>query len=166
MPEVVNACAEDQDMLELERIKSSIIDTFKLDFNKYAMKANPRLLSIIYASLPTQIGKKIKYTNINSSYRSNEISKSLRQLCLARIALKVLNSSSNGIPLAAEKNERFFKCFMLDIGLIHSQLKINPFGVSETVELNLVNNDVLAKQLVPQQLQYQVPDFQEPELYY
>lgn len=166
MPEVVNAYIDKQSMIELERIKTSIIDTFKLDFYKYKKKTNPKLLSIIFDSLPTQIGKKIKYSNIDRSYKSTDISKSLYQLYLARIVSKVFNTSCNGIPLAAEKKGNFFKCFLLDIGLIHTQLKLNPFETGAATELNYINNGVLSEQLIAQQLKFQHQDFQEPELYY
>ncbi|MEA1910487.1 MAG: DUF4143 domain-containing protein, partial [Spirochaetota bacterium] len=166
MPEAVKAYASKQSMLEIERIKSTIIDTFKLDFHKYQKNTNPVLLSIIFDKLPTQIGKKIKYSNIDSSYKSKEISKALHQLSLARIVSKVYNSSCNGVPLAAEKKESFFKCFLLDIGLIHTQLKLNPFELQETTELNYINNGVLSEQLIAQQLMSQHADFQEPELFY
>jgi len=166
MPEVVNAYINRQSIIELERIKSSILDTFKLDFHKYKKNTNPKLLSIIFDSLPIQIGKKIKYSNINRSYKSNDISKSLYQLYLARIVTKVFNTSCNGIPLSAERKENFFKCFLLDIGLIHTQLKLNPFEIRETAELNYINNGVLSEQLIAQQLNFQRQDFQEPELYY
>jgi predicted AAA+ superfamily ATPase len=166
MPEVVHAYIQNIRMVELERIKSSIIDTFKLDFHKYKKNTKPALLSIIFDSLPTQIGGKLKYSNIDRSYKSNDISKSLHQLCLARIISKAFNTSCNGVPLGAEKKDRFFKCFMLDIGLIHTQLKLNPVEVSLADELNYINKGGLAEQLVAQQLLVQYQDFMEPELYY
>ncbi|MDA3940193.1 MAG: ATP-binding protein [Spirochaetia bacterium] len=166
MPEVVNAYINGHSMIELERIKNSIIDTFKLDFHKYKKNTNPKLLSIIFDSLPIQIGKKIKYSNIDRTYKSNEIGKSLYQLYLARIITKVYNTSCNGVPLAAERKENFFKCFLLDIGLIHTQLKLNPFETSETTEINYINKGALSEQLIAQQLIFQHQDFQEPELYY
>jgi len=166
MPEVVHAYVQNISMIELERIKNSIIDTFKLDFHKYKRNTKPQLLSIIFDSLPTQIGGKLKYSNIDRSYKSNDIGKSLHQLCLAKIVVKAFNTGCNGVPLGAGKKDRFFKCFMLDIGLIHTQVKLNPFEVSETDELNYINNGALAEQLVAQQLMVQYPYFMEPELYY
>ncbi|MEA1969036.1 MAG: ATP-binding protein [Thermodesulfobacteriota bacterium] len=167
MPEVVNAYVQNSRMIELERIKSSIIDTFKLDFHKY-LKNNikPQLLSIIFDSLPTQIGGKLKYSNIDKSYKSNDIGKSLHQLCLAKIVSKAFNSGCNGVPIGAEKKVRFFKCFMLDIGLIHTQLKLNPFEIDETEELNFINKGAMAEQLIAQQIIVQHQYFMEPELYY
>lgn len=166
MPEVISAYIDKQSMIELERIKNSIIDTFKLDFNKYKKHTNPKLLSIIFDSLPLQIGKKIKYSNIDRSYKSNDISKSLYQLYLSRIVSKVFNSSSNGVPISAEKKENFFKCFLLDIGLLHTQLKMNPFETSQAIDLNYINNGVISEQLIAQQLGSQFQSFQEPDLYY
>ncbi|MCD4719687.1 MAG: ATP-binding protein [Desulfobacula sp.] len=166
MPEVMHAYVQNISMVELERIKNSIIDTFKLDFHKYKKNTKPQLLSILFDSLPTKIGRKLKYSNIDKSYRSNEIGKSLHQLCLAKIVSKVFNTGCNGVPLGAEKKDRFFKCFMLDIGLIHTQLKLNPFEISEVDELNYINNGALAEQLIAQQLVVQHQYFIEPELYY
>lgn len=166
MPEVVHAYVQNLGMVELERIKNSIIDTFKLDFHKYKKNAKPALLSTIFDSLPARIGDKIKYSNIDKSYKSNEIGKALHQLCLARVVSKAFHSGCNGVPLRAERKDRFFKCFMLDIGLIHTQLKLNPFKVSEAEELNYINKGSLAEQLIAQQLMLQYQYFMEPELYY
>jgi predicted AAA+ superfamily ATPase len=166
MPEVVQAHIEKTGMKELNRIKHSILDTFKLDFHKYKKKNNPKLLAVIFDSLPLHIGKKLKYTGIDRAYKSNDIAKALHLLCLAKVAFKVFNTSCNGIPLGAEKKELFFKCFMLDIGLVHTQLKLNPFEITETDELNLINNGALSEQLIAQQLINQYPDYIEPELYY
>ena len=163
---MMHAYVQNISMVELERIKNSIIDTFKLDFHKYKKNTKPQLLSILFDSLPTKIGRKLKYSNIDKSYRSNEIGKSLHQLCLAKIVSKVFNTGCNGVPLGAEKKDRFFKCFMLDIGLIHTQLKLNPFEISEVDELNYINNGALAEQLIAQQLVVQHQYFIEPELYY
>jgi len=55
---------------------------------------------------------------------------------------------------------------MLDIGLIHTQFKLNPFETSEIGELNYINKGALAEQLIAQQLIVQHHDFIEPELYY
>lgn len=44
---------------------------------------------------------------------------------------------------------------------MYTQLKLNPFEIRETTELNLINNGVLSEQLPAQH-----NDFQEPELYY
>lgn len=55
---------------------------------------------------------------------------------------------------------------MLDIGLIHTQLQLNPFEASEAEEFNLINNGALAEQLIAQQLMAQYPDYMAPELYY
>ena len=166
MPEVIDAYIQNLSMVELERIKNSIIDTFKLDFHKYKKNTNPKLLSIIFDSLPTQIGAKIKYTNIDKTYKSNDIGKALHQLCLAKVITKAFNTGCNGVPLGAEKKERFFKCFMLDIGLIHTQLKLNPFEINETDELNYINKGALSEQLIAQELLTQSECFIKPELYY
>lgn len=107
MPEVVQAHIRGTGIKELERIKHAILDTLKLDFHKYTKKTNPKLLTIILDALPLHVGKKLKYTGIDRSYKSNEMAKALHQLCLAKVVFKVFNSGCNGVPLGAEKRNGF-----------------------------------------------------------
>lgn len=69
MPEVVYGYVNKLSIMDLERIKNSIIDTYKLDFNKYKKLSNSKLLTIVFNSLPNQIGRKIKYSNIDRAYK-------------------------------------------------------------------------------------------------
>ena len=52
MPEAVNRFARNHSFKEVERVKSEIIETFRLDFNKYQGKANPQLLTMVFDSMP------------------------------------------------------------------------------------------------------------------
>jgi len=126
MPETVSRFARNRGFKEVERVKSEIIETFRLDFNKYQGKSNPQLLTMVFDSMPRLMGKKLIYSHITPNYRSNDLAKAVEQLCLARIITKIFHSHANGIPLAAEKNERFFKMMLLDVGLLLTQLNLNP----------------------------------------
>ena len=87
-------------------------------------------------------------------------------MCLARIITKVFHSHANGIPLAAEKNERFFKMMLLDVGLLLTQLSLIPTEIEQIGELNLVNNGALAEQFIGQHLYQAQPHYRAPELFY
>ncbi len=151
---------------EVERVKSEIIETFRLDFNKYQGKSNPQLLTMVFDSMPRLMGKKLIYSHITPNYRSNDLAKAVEQLCLARIITKIFHSHANGIPLAAEKNERFFKMMLLDVGLLLTQLNLIPTEIEQVGELNLVNNGVLAEQFIGQHLYQAQPHYRAPELFY
>ena len=166
MPEAVSRFDETHAFKEVERVKSEVIETFRLDFNKYHGKSNPRLLTTVFDTMPRLMGKKLIYSHITPNYRSNELAKTVEQLCLARITAKVFHTHANGIPLAAEKNDRFFKMILLDVGLLLTQLHLIPTEIERAAELNLVNNGLLAEQFVGQHLYQNQPRYRAPELFY
>jgi predicted AAA+ superfamily ATPase len=166
MPETISCFARDRSFKEVERVKAEIIETFRLDFNKYHGKSNPQLLTMVFDSMPRLMGKKLIYSHITPNYRSNDLAKAVEQLCLARIITKIFHSHANGIPLAAEKNERFFKMMLLDVGLLLTQLNLMPTEIEQVGELNLVNNGTLAEQFIGQHLYQAQPHYRAPELFY
>ncbi len=166
MPEAVHTFVEHGSFKDVERIKSGIVDTLRLDFHKYHGKADTRLLTKTFDSIPNLMGKKLIYSRIDKTRKSADISKAVQQLCLARVVAKVFKTSANGIPLAAERDERFFKILFLDVGLCLSQLKLAPTDVDRVEELNLVNRGTVAEQLIGQELYALSPLHTEPELYY
>jgi len=166
MPESIVIFKESDSLRDVERIKAGIIETFILDFNKYGSKANPVLLRKIFNTLPVMLGRKVVYSNIDPHVRSKDLAPALDQLCLAKVVSKVFHSAANGIPLSAEKNDLFFKPLLLDVGLLLTQLHLNPVDVEHAGDLNLVNNGSLAEQFIGQQLNYMAPSYHDPESYY
>ena len=166
MPEVVDSFVRNRSYKEVEKIKSEIIETFRLDFNKYKGKTDSQLLAIVFDAIPRLMGQKLIYSRIDSGYRSNDLVNAVEQLRLARIITKVFNCHANGIPLGAEKKERFFKLLYLDIGLLLTQFRLVPTEIEQINELNLVNKGVLAEQFIGQHLYIAHPYYREPELYY
>jgi len=166
MPEAISRFARNRSFKEVERVKSEIIETFRLDFNKYQGKSSPQLLTMVFDSMPRLMGKKLIYSHISPNHRSNDLAKAVEQLCLARIITKIFHSHANGIPLAAEKNERFFKMMLLDVGLLLTQLNLIPTEMEQIGELNLVNNGALAEQFIGQHLYQAQPHYRAPGLFY
>jgi hypothetical protein len=166
MPEAVSRFVTNGSLRETEKTKSEIIETFRLDFNKYRGKTDSRLLTLVFDRLPQMAGKKMIFSHITRDYRSGGLSRAVDSLNMARLIHKVFKTSGNGVPLAAEKNEAFFKTILLDTGLFLTQLKINPIDIETADELNLVNGGIVAEQAVGQELASLHPFYSEPELYY
>ena len=102
MPEAVSRFARSSSFKEVERIKSEIIETFRLDFNKYQGRSNPQLLTTVFDSMPRLMGKKLIYSHITPNYRSNDLAKAVEQLCLARIIVKIFHTHAddfNKVPV-------------------------------------------------------------------
>lgn len=166
MPEVVAAYAQTQSLKMTEKVKSGIIDTFRLDFNKYRGRTDPRLLMLVFDAIPRLMGRKLIYSHIDAHARSSDLARAVEQLRLARLIAKVHNTHANGIPLAAERNDRFFKVLGLDTGLLLTQLQLTPTDVARVAELNLVNRGAVAEQFIGQHLYALQPAYREPELHY
>ncbi len=166
MPEAVHRFVISGSFREVEKVKSEIIGTFRLDFNKYRAKIDTRLLSLAFDRIPHLAGRKMIFSRISAGYRSRELSRAVDSLYMARLIHKVFKAAGNGVPLAAEKSESVFKIVLLDTGLFLTQLKINPIEIETADELNLVNEGVVAEQVVGQELASLQPFYSEPELYY
>jgi len=166
MPDAVSVYAHTRSLRAVEEVKSGIIDTFRLDFRKYGGNANPRLLTLAFDAVPRLAGKKLIYSHIDAQARSGDVARAVEQLSLARIVAKVYNTHANGVPLAAERNDRFYKLLALDTGLLLTQLQLTPTDVVQVEELNLVNRGAVAEQFVGQHLYALPPAYRVPELHY
>jgi len=166
MPEAVAAHSQTRSFKAVEKVKSGIIDTFRLDFNKYRGRTDPRLLSRVFDAIPRLTGRKLIYSHLDPHARSGDLARAVEQLRLARLLTKVYNTHANGVSLGAERNERFFKVIGLDAGLLLTQLGLTPTDVVQVAELNLVNRGALAEQFIGQHLYAMAPAHKDPELYY
>lgn len=166
MPETVAQYAASRSLKAAEKTKTGIIETFRLDFNKYGGKADTRLLRLAFDAIPRLAGKKLIYSHIDPHARSNDLAQAVEQLRLARVISKVYHTHANGIPLAAERNDRFFKVLGLDSGLLLTQLQLAPTDVLAAPEMNLVNRGAMAEQFIGQHLLASAAPCREPELHY
>ena len=165
LPEAIAQYVASGHFNEVARVQQNIVATYRDDFNKYSHGNLKRLVQLVFDQLPVMVGRKFKYAQISREHRSAELEAALRQLCLARIATKVFHSSANGVPLAAEANQRFFKTLYLDIGLLCAALHLNVLDLNKE-NLSMVNNGALAEQFIGQHLMYSGPYYEAPALYY
>lgn len=152
MPQVVAEYIESGNLAECQNIQSSIIETFFADFPKYARKNQVKYLSTVFKAIPSQLGRKLKYTNISNLYKSRDLGDALEVLELAGLLTRVYHSSSNGIPLEHEKNFKRFKVILFDIGLVMRMLHIPFQDLLVNDDITLVNEGSIAEQLVGQEI--------------
>ena len=151
---------------ECGAVKKNILSTYQDDFSKYRNRIPDVRLRKVFQKIPQVIGEKLKYVNIDPDERAKDLGLALDLLCMARVAHRIYHSSSNGVPLGAEINQKFFKLLFLDVGLASSMGGLNLLDFEKTEDINLVNQGKLAEQLVGQHLLYDLPPYQTPELYY
>jgi predicted AAA+ superfamily ATPase len=165
MPEAVASYVETGDFEDVARVHQSILATYRDDFNKYSQGSLKHRVQLVFDRLPSMVGRKFKYAQVSRDHRAAEIEAALQQLCMARVASRVMHSSANGVPLGAESNHRVFKVLYMDIGLMSSALSLNLLNIAQD-DLSMINDGALAEQFIGQQLLYSRHYFENPALFY
>ncbi len=134
------------------------MNTYISDFNKYSKAHELKFLDIIFSALPLQIGRKIKYSNINREIRSREIIKAINLLEKAGLIYKIYHSDSNGIPLAAQVDIKKFKILFFDIGLTNKLLGIDLKKYLTSTDITQINKGTISEAFVGLEIKkYQSP---------
>jgi hypothetical protein len=165
MPEAVARFVQTGDFAEVARVHHSIVATYRDDFNKYSQGSLKHRVQLMFNRLPIMVGRKFKYAHVSREHRAAELDAALQQLCMARVAGRILHSSANGVPLGAESNPRVFKILYMDIGLMCSALHLNVLDLGKG-DLSMINDGVLAEQFIGQQLLYSGRYYETPALFY
>jgi predicted AAA+ superfamily ATPase len=165
MPEAVKTYTQKHSLKQTEEVKQDLLATFQNDFAKYSKQHQFQLIGKVFAQISQNIGKKIKYTNLSRESKSIDVARVIDLLAGARVVSKVVRTSANGLPLAAEANFKFFKAIFLDVGLVSTQLNASAQLLSNE-DVLLINNGELAEQWIGQALLLVTQGNQTPGLYY
>ncbi len=170
LPETVSAYVEADgsaggEFARVGRIQQSVVAAYRDDFNKYSHGRLRDRIHMVFDRLPAMVGRKFKYVQVSRDHRAAELADALRHLCMAGVASKIHHTSANGIPLAAEANERYFKCLYMDVGLMCAALRLDVLDLGKE-DLTLINDGALAEQFVGQHLLFSGPRYEAPSLYY
>ena len=166
LPEAVAAFASSGglDFEPVSRVLQSVVATYRDDFAKYGRSRDR--IRMVFDRLPHLVARKFKYVEVSREHRASEIGAALDHLCMARVACKVFRTAANGVPLAAEINERFFKCLHVDVGLMCAALGLDVLDLERQGDPTLVNRGAVAEQFVGQHLLYAAAPYRTPALHY
>ena len=170
MPESVKAKAKGATILEIERIKSSIIESYSADFPKYTKYITHRpdtsLLLELFEKLPNFVGKKITYSKLSPTNTAAKVNKHIKHLEQALIVKKCMHTSAQYPPLKSGINEKIFKLIVLDVGLLQTQLGVSIADIKSSSDVNKLAKGELAEQYIGQQILALKPFFIKPQLYH
>lgn len=152
MPEAVKCYIEMRDIEKCRKIQSNIVSLLKNDFKKYSKANQVELLSTLIDSIPFQLGKKFKFSNVGHM-RSRELAPALDLLEMAGLVYKVYHSSCNTVPLSIEANKKKYKVMIFDLGLANLVLNL---GMQEPATELFVGLELIAYGDITQ----------KPQLYY
>ena len=166
MPEAVAVFAETGSYRDCARVQESILATYQDDFQKYARRVQKPRMDRLFARVPAMLGRKFKFSEVDPVERSKNLGEALHLLCLARVFHKVRRCHGNGLPLGAEADDRNFKVFFLDVGLVSRALGLKIDTFEKLDEHFLVNRGALCEQAIAQNLLHIGDPWTKPEVFY
>jgi len=137
MPECVKTYYDTGSMIEVFKVQSEILDTYRDDFSKYKPQINITCLDDVFLNVAKSVGEQLKYSRLSGSFSSQMNHKAFDLLTKAKVMTKIPASDPTGLPLGAASNQKKFKAAMLDIGLFQRLCQI-------PVELELREENLLA----------------------
>ncbi|MBQ8707718.1 MAG: ATP-binding protein [Succinivibrionaceae bacterium] len=131
MPEAVLKWTGDADAAAMETVQSNIISAYERDFGKHPNTHIWPKISLIWNSIPAQLGKENKkfvYRAVKEGARAREYEDALQWLVNAKLVHKIYRSSAPRIPVAAYDDLSAFKIYLADVGLLRKKANV-PLGV-------------------------------------
>lgn len=166
LPEAVQSWVTHRSLAKVNEVHHNLIATYRDDFSKYSGRISIERLEDVLQGIPRNLSKKFMYSHINSDVKAESLKKAFHLLCQARLCHRVSHTSANGLPLASEGRDKFFKAILLDCGLVSALLGLDLQDIKTIHDLHLINKGGLSEQLVGQLLRTVQPEYIEPKLYY
>jgi hypothetical protein len=165
MPAVVQAYISTGDIKQCQRIQRSIIDTYLDDFGKYAKETKHELLRKVFDAVPSMVGQKFVYTQVDRAVKAERIKEALELLETAGIVKRIRQTSGSGIPLSRGVHESIFKVLFLDVGLMHSICGIYAETAMER-DFTAIFKGAVAEQFTGQELLVNQSAYTKAGLFY
>ena len=126
MPEVIKTYLENNSFSESLKIQRRLVEDYLPDMVKYSSNSEAEKIAECFSSIPLQLAKenqKFQYSIVKKGYNARYYDNSLRWLEDAGMIIKVHRLAKIEKPLKAYLELAVFKVFMLDSGLLVSQLE-------------------------------------------
>jgi uncharacterized protein len=155
MPAAVDAFSQGADLAEVRRLQDGILEDYRRDFTKHApYRTLPRMMEA-WDSIPSHLAqenKKFVFGHVRRGARAKDYEEALVWLAQAGLVVKVPRVTRAGLPLSSYNDNKSFKVFLLDVGLLAAMSGLEPAAVLEGNAVFTEFKGALAEQYVCQQL--------------
>ncbi len=163
MPEAVKTYLNANKFTDVERIHSNIVTSLIYDFAKYGSRKQQENMTTVLNYAANNVGRKIKYVNIDKDTRSTFLKEAFYKLEMSRILYLVRHTNVSKPPINDTLNNDIFKPVFLDIGLA------NHIGNIQLIDVeNLIANNegMQAEQFIGQEIVSSKKPFIDNKLFY
>ena len=165
MPAVVDAWLKFQDIQSCQHLQDSILQAYRNDFPKYAKSHQINRVDKVFSQLCQKVGNKFTYRQVDQTERAAVLKEALFLLKEAGIAYLAHHTAVQGLPLGATINEKKFKVFFFDVGLMQRMLGLNLHAwLNESISVSHMG--AICEQFVAQEYLAYLPNHIQSSLYY
>lgn len=151
MPEAVGVFNDSDSFMDAFDVQKDIIQTYQMDFAKYAGHADIDCLREVLPSVAQQVGQQVKYSSLSTRFSHTTVTKAYRLLETARLIKSVRSVNPSGLPLGASFLNKRFKPLFVDIGLMQNICGVSRQVDFESTQLLDIYRGALAEQFVGQE---------------
>ena len=155
MPEAVKNFTEERDFYEVREVQKRILAAYEQDFSKHAPLEIVPKIRMVWNSSPSQLAKENKkflYGLVREGGRAKEYETAIMWLCDCGLVYKIERVKGGGIPLKAYVDQKAFKLFVVDVGLLGCMTGLSPKILLDGNDLFTEFKGALTEQYVCQQL--------------
>jgi len=155
MPEAVKQFAKTNNYADVRKIHKEILAGHERDFSKYTESFNVAKISAVWNSIPAQFAKEqsnFTYTTVDKNARGRTYSDAIEWLYLCGLIYKIPKISVPNLPLPAYYDNRAFKIYMLDIGLLCAKAELPATAIIDDETIFKEFKGALAEQYVLQEM--------------
>lgn len=154
MPEAIRWFIETRNFEDVTRVQTSITETYRDDFSKYASQSDLLRLHKVFDHVPVVIGEKLKYVKIDPNEQSRDLRRAVDLLVKAQVVLMAVHTDASGLPLGATVDPRVIKLFFLDCGLVNALCGVQRISFEEMEKMEFINKGKIAEQFIAQHLAF------------
>ena len=154
MPAVITAFLETRDFNIAEQELDSILQAYEADFSKHIEAKDIPKLFMLWKAIPAQFAKENRrfiYGEVREGARAKDLEDVLRWLVNASMVQKVNVVGTPQAPLTAVMEQKIFKLYPSDVGILRKLAKISPAVIAESMDIFSDFKGKLAENLVLEQ---------------
>ncbi len=156
MPAAIIKWCQSNDFFEVDNVQRQLIAAYQNDFSKHAPLSLVEKIRYVWEAIPAQLAKENKkfvYGLVREGARAREYEDALLWLNDAGEIIRTYNVSKPDIPLKAYADQKAFKIYLLDVGLLRCMSRLSPKAILEGNRIFEEFKGALTEQYVCQELQ-------------
>ena len=154
MPAVVTAFLESRDFHVVEQELDSILQAYEADFSKHISASDIPKLMMMWHSIPAQFAKENRrfiFGEVRQGARAKDLEDALQWLVGASMVRKVNAVDAPEYPLTAVMEQKTFKLYPSDVGVLRKLARISPEVIVNSLDVFSDFKGRLAENLVLEQ---------------